>query len=277
MPTKPGTPSNPIAPPYQQSMSDCITFSHQEGEEFLCVVVHEKLHRVQAEQHLARAVARGHVEEELQGLRHHLVVIRPILEVVPNLSREKQKKRKQEATTKRTAFFFSSRHIKRREKQSQKKRTHKKYCEGKEQTTEEGPAQKEPMTIRQELWPQSDAHKPPPLASPKQKHPLERHSLFNPQLTPPPTPPRLPPKPPTTNTFPPKPPSLSSPSLFPSSIIPLSPGNHRHHFPPSARTTTARLCNLSQINPNYHHSRLLEMGGIPDAITTCRHITAILV
>lgn len=57
------------------------------------MVVHEKFHRVQAEQHLARAVARGHVQEELQGLRHHLVVIRPVLEVVPNLDKKNKNKK----------------------------------------------------------------------------------------------------------------------------------------------------------------------------------------
>ena len=53
------------------------------------MVVHEELDRIQTQQHLARAVARGHVEEELQGFRHHLVVVRPVLQVVPDLDKKK--------------------------------------------------------------------------------------------------------------------------------------------------------------------------------------------
>lgn len=64
--------------------------THKEREKFLCVVVHEKFDRVQTEQHLARAVARRHVKEQLKGLRHHLVITRPVLQVVPDLGGKKR-------------------------------------------------------------------------------------------------------------------------------------------------------------------------------------------
>lgn len=60
--------------------------THKEREELLGMVPHQKLHRIQPEQHLAGAVPRRHIQEELEGLGHHLVVVRPILEVVPDLN-----------------------------------------------------------------------------------------------------------------------------------------------------------------------------------------------
>lgn len=56
------------------------------------MVAHEELDRVQPQEHLARAVAAGHVEEQLQSLRHHVVVIWPVLEVVSDLTKQKAHK-----------------------------------------------------------------------------------------------------------------------------------------------------------------------------------------
>ena len=65
--------------------------THEEREKLLGVVVHQKLHGVQSEQHLARAVARRHVEEELEGLRHNLIIVRPVLQIIPDLVKIKNK------------------------------------------------------------------------------------------------------------------------------------------------------------------------------------------